>query len=371
MPSSRAAVLEPGNVLGVSTVDVEEPRAGEVLVRVTDCGVCHSDLSVVDAAFAGPTPIVLGHEAAGVVEAVGPGVTELAPGDKAVLTPLPPCGRCYFCVRGQPTLCAVHGTALFTSTRPDGSSPLSRDGAVVYRGLGVGGWSEHVVLPFEGVVKVGDDVDLSVACVIGCAVQTGVGAVLNTARVEEGATVLVLGAGGIGVAVTQGARLAGAATIVVADPVAERREAARGFGATHVLDPDEVDVPAACRDLTGGIGMDYCFEAAGIAALIEQGLVASRSGGTTVCVGAPPLDQGISISPVVGFMVTEKRLIGSLLGSVNAHRDIPRLLALADAGRLDLAGMITDRYGLDDIEAAVDNLRRRQGIRTSITIGAA
>jgi Zn-dependent alcohol dehydrogenase len=366
----RAAVYEGGDELGVSPVEVEDPRPGEVLVRVTDCGICHSDLSVLEGAHPAPTPTILGHEAAGVVEAVGPGVTSISPGDKAVLTPLPPCGRCYFCLRQQPTLCSVHGTSLFTSTRPDGTSPLSRDGGVVYRGLGVGGWAEYAVLPWEGVIKVDDDVDLAEACVIGCAVQTGVGAVINTAKVEEGATVLVLGAGGIGIAVTQGARLAGASTVIVVDPVAERREAALGFGATHALDPDDVDVPGACHELTGGIGVDYAFEAAGIASLVEQGLLASRSGGTTVCVGAPSLDQGIAINPLVGFMATEKRLLGSLLGSVNAARDIPRLLALAKAGRLDLAGMVTSRFPLAEIDKAVDELRARRGIRTALTMGA-
>jgi Zn-dependent alcohol dehydrogenase len=366
----HAAVLEPGGDLGVGDVDIEDPRPGEVLVRVTDCGVCHSDLSVIDGSLPGPTPSVLGHEAAGVVEAVGDGIDDLRAGDKAVLTPLPSCGQCYFCTRNQPTLCARHSISLFTSTRPDGTSPLSRNGSLVYRGLAVGGWAEYVVLPREAVVKVGDDVDLAVACVIGCAVQTGVGAVLNTAGVEEGATVLVLGAGGIGVAVTQGARLASAATIVVVDPVAARRDAAMGFGATHVVDPADTDVAAFCLELTGGVGVDYAFEAAGQAALIEQGIGATRPGGTTVCVGAPPIDQGISLPGVVTFTATEKRLVGCLLGTVSAQRDIPRLLALADAGRLDLAGMITDRYALADIDKAVDNLRERRGIRTSVTIGA-
>jgi len=198
-------------------------------------------------------------------------------------------------------------------------------------------------------------------------VQTGVGAVLQTAHVEEGATVLVLGAGGIGVAVIQGARLAGASVIVAVDPVAGRREAALRFGATHVVDPAETDVTAFCMDLTG-VGMDYCFEAAGQAALIEQGIASSRPGGTTVGVGAAPIDQGISIPMVVGFTASEKRLIGCLLGSVHAHRDIPRLLALAKAGRLDLGAMITDRYPLDDVTAAVDNLQQRRGIRTALTI---
>ena len=367
MGSMRAAVLEADGKLAVGQVDIEDPRPGEVLVRVTNCGVCHSDLSSLDGSFPAATPTVLGHEAAGIVEAVGPGVTRLRAGDKAVLTPLPPCGRCYFCTRGQPTLCAEYSSALFTSTRPDGTSPLSRGGELVYRGLGMGGWAEYVVLPQDGVVKVDDDVDLAEACVIGCAVQTGVGAVLQTARVEEGATVLVLGAGGIGIAVVQGARLAGASVIVAVDPVAQRREAALRFGATHAIDPTDIDVTAFCMDLTG-IGMDYCFEAAGQAALLEQGIASSRAGGTTVGVGAAPIDQGISIPMVAGFTATEKRLIGCLLGSVHAHRDIPRLLALAKAGRLDLAGMITDRYPLDDVTAAVDNLQQRRGIRTALSI---
>jgi Zn-dependent alcohol dehydrogenase len=367
MGSMRAAVLEDGGKLAVGQVEIEDPRAGEVLVKVTDCGVCHSDLSHIDGSFPAATPTVLGHEAAGIVAAVGPGVTDLRAGDKVVLTPLPSCGHCYFCTRHQPTLCATYSSALFTATRPDGTSPLSRDGQLVFRGVGMGGWAEYVVLPERGAVKVADDVDLAEACVIGCAVQTGVGAVLETAKVEEGATVLVLGAGGIGIAVVQGARLAGASVIVAVDPVAARREAALRFGATHVVDPAETDVTAFCMDLTS-VGMDYCFEAAGHAALIEQGIATSRTGGTIVCVGAPPIGQGISIPMVAAFAATEKRLMGCLLGSVNAHRDIPRLLALTGAGRLDLAAMITDRYPLDEVDAAVDNLRQRRGLRTALSI---
>jgi S-(hydroxymethyl)glutathione dehydrogenase / alcohol dehydrogenase len=367
MTTMRAAVLEAEGKVEVGDVDIEDPRPGEVLVKVTDCGVCHSDLSAIDGSFPAPRPSVLGHEAAGIVEAVGPGVTGLQPGDKAVLTPLPSCGHCYFCTRGNPTLCAEYSAALFTSTRPDGTSPLSRNGDLVFRGLGMGGWAEYAVLPAQGVVKVDEDTNLAEACVIGCAVQTGVGAVLETARVEEGATVLVLGGGGIGVAVTQGARLAGASMIVVVDPVEARREAAFRFGATHVVDPTETDVTQFCMDLTG-VGMDYCFEAAGQAALLEQGIATSRPGGTTVGVGAPPIDQGISIPMVTAFTATEKRLIGCLLGTVNAHRDIPRFLALAKAGRLDLGGMITDRYPLTDVAAAVENLQERRGIRTALSI---
>lgn len=361
-------MLEEGGKIEVGEVDIEEPHAGEVLVKVTDCGVCHSDLSVIDGSFPAPQPIVLGHEAAGVVEVVGAGVADLQTGDKAVLTPLPSCGTCFYCVRNQSTLCARYSSAMFTSTRPDGTSPLSRRGDLVHRGLGMGGWAGYVVVPAEAVVKVPDEVDLAEACVVGCAVQTGVGAVLNLADVEAGSSVAVLGGGGIGVAVTQGARLAGAAKIVVVDPVAERRAAAEHFGATHTVDPDETDVVGFCQELTGGRGVDYAFEAAGLAALVETGIMATRPGGTTVCVGAPPLDQNITIAPAVLFTVSEKRLLGCLLGSVNGKRDIPRLLELAAAGRLDLGGMVTHRFPLADVDTAVTNLQDRKGIRTSLSI---
>jgi Zn-dependent alcohol dehydrogenase len=363
----NAAVLEDDGKLAVDVVEVEEPRAGEVLVAVTDCGVCHSDLSLIDADMPSGRPIVLGHEAAGVVEAVGPGVTALHQGDKVVVTPLPSCGRCALCVRGNPTLCLVHSQALMTATRPDGTTPLSRGGRPVLRGLGVGGWAEHVVVPAIAAVKVDDDVDLADACVLGCAVQTGVGAVINTAGAQPGDTVAVLGLGGVGIACVQGARLAGAVTIIGIDPVAARREAALTFGATHVLDPEEDDVAAAVLDLTG-IGADHAFEAAGAPALIEQGLALTRPGGTTVCVGVPPITEGITIPMAASFVVGEKRLLGSLLGSMHAHRDIPKLVALAKAGRLELGRMVTDRYPLDRIDEAVDNLRRRRGIRTAVQV---
>lgn len=368
MGAMTAAVLEQGGKIEVGQVDIEEPRPGEVLVKITDCGVCHSDLSVIDGSFPAPFPIVLGHEAAGVVEAVGDGVTDLEVGDKAVLTPLPSCGTCFYCVRNQPTLCARYSSAMFTSTRPDGTSPLSRNGELMHRGLGMGGWAGFVVVPAEAVVKVPDDVDLAEACVIGCAVQTGVGAVLNLADVEAGSSVVVLGGGGIGVAVTQGARLAGAAKIIVVDPVAERRTAAEHFGATHTVNPDDTDVAGFCQELTGGIGVDYAFEAAGLASLVETGITATRPGGTTVCVGAPPLDQNITISPAVLFTVSEKRLLGCLLGSVNAKRDIPRYLDLAAIGKLDLAGMVTHQFPLAEVNAAIGNLKDRNGIRTSLSI---
>jgi Zn-dependent alcohol dehydrogenase len=364
----RAAVLEDYGhpLLVVDDVDIEAPHAGEVQVRIAHCGVCHSDLSVVDGSLPAPVPSVLGHEAAGVVEAIGEGVTTLAPGDRVVLTPCPPCGQCYYCQRGEFSIC-VNSLGLMTSTLADGGTRLSRGGRQLFRGLAIGGLGELATVQEAAAVKVPDDVPLDVACVIGCAVQTGVGAVVNTARVEPGATVLVTGLGGVGLSIVQGAVVAGASRVIVSDPVSARREAAIAFGATDAVDPSSTDVVSEVRGLTNGIGADYAFEAAGVASLIDTGLQATRSGGTTVIVGVPPIGDGVTISPIAIFQTLEKKLVGSLLGSVNARRDIPLLIALWQAGRLDLEGLITQRRPIEQINDAFDDLRASRGIRTVLS----
>jgi Zn-dependent alcohol dehydrogenase len=203
--------------------------------------------------------------------------------------------------------------------------------------------------------------------VIGCAVQTGVGAVLNTARVEPGASVLVLGLGGIGLSIVQGARLAGAARIIAADPVAARREAAKRFGATDLVDPNATDVMSYAMDVTG-VGVDYAFDAVGRASLIQAGIAACRNGGTTIAVGAAPMDDAITIMPAALFTLTEKKLMGCALGSCNSVRDIPRLIALWQAGRLDLDALVTARRPLAEINEAMDDLRASRGIRTILAL---
>lgn len=365
----RAAVLEAqGTPLRVQDIDIEDPRAGEVAVQVTHCGVCHSDLSLIDGQLPALCPVVLGHEAAGVVVAVGPGVTSLAAGDHVVLTPCPPCGHCYFCVRGEWSIC-TNSLALMTSTHPDGGTRLSRGGEVVYRGVGVGAFAETVITQETGAVKIAADVPLEVACVLGCAVQTGVGAVLNTARVEEGATVLVMGLGGIGLSIVQGARLAAAARVIVSDPVAERRELACRLGATDAIDPLTDDVVGAVQSLTeGGVGVDYAFDAVGRNSLVETGINATRSGGTTVMVGVAPFDEPLHFPSAALFAATSKNLLGCLLGSANSLREIPRLVAMWQQGRLDLESLITGTRPLADINDAVDDLRMARGVRTVISI---
>jgi Zn-dependent alcohol dehydrogenase len=360
----KAAVLEAAGAPFAlcDDIDIAAPRGGQVRVRVTHCGLCHSDLSLADGVFPTPTPVILGHEAAGIVDAIGPDVDGLAPGDHVVLTPIPPCGVCYWCVRGEPGVC-VNASALQTNTFADGSTGLSRRGQMVFRGVGLGGFAEYVLTAVTGAVKIPSTVPLEVACVVGCAVQTGVGAVLNTARVEAGASVLVMGLGGVGLSIVQGARAAGAARIVVADPVAARREVAVRFGATDAIDPTTTDVAMRTMELTG-VGVDYAFDAVGRASLVQTGLVATRSGGTTVCVGAAPMDEVVQVAPLALFTLSEKKLIGCALGSCNSVREIPRLIALWQAGRLDLEALITKRRPLAEIDRAVEDLRAARGIRT-------
>lgn len=362
----RAALLEaPGSdLVVVDDVDIERPRGRQVLVRVSDCGVCHSDLHVVDGGLPARMPTVLGHEAAGVVEAVGEPVTELAPGDTVIMTLKPVCGRCYFCVRNQPTLCVGS-----TSVPASGVPPLSRHGDPVYPGIGMGAFADYVLVSADAAVKVPGDTPTETACVIGCAVQTGVGAVLNTAKVEEGATVLVQGLGGVGISIVQGARLAGASKILVVDPVGERRDQSTRFGATDVIDPGETDVVAEVLELTGGRGVDYAFDAVGSPALIETGVEACRPGGLTVAVGVPGPDEAFTV-PALRLVLGEKRVGGCFLGSSDPRREFNRILSLWRAGRIDLESMITARRPLDEVNEAFADMRAGRGIRTVLDLSS-
>ena len=366
----RAAVLEQAGAPLVifDDVEIEEPKAGEVAVRVKHCGVCHSDVSIADGTFPSALPVVLGHEAAGIVEAVGPGVTTLQVGDHVVLTPCPPCGVCPWCVRGEWSLC-VSSDSMMTGAHPDGGTRLSHGGEVVWRGVGVAAFAEMVIIQANGAVKIPEDFPLDVACVVGCAVQTGVGAVLNTAKVREGDTVLVMGAGGIGLSVVQGARLAGAGKIIVSEPDAERRATALKLGATDTVDPTTDDLLSAVLDLSPhGIGADFAFDAVGRSALISMGIDATRKGGTTVIVGVPGLEDPLSYPIPAVLAIGEKKIIGSLLGSCNSLRDIPRLIGLAQSGLLDLESLITARQPLDGINQGFDDIRTTTGIRTVIDL---
>ena len=290
----RAALFNGTSTLEIDEIDVADPAPGQVRVRVHHCGICHSDYTVL-AGGLGHSPQVLGHEASGIVDAIGDGVELLAVGDKVVLTPIASCGRCYWCTRGAAVAVRQQGPDVLGRVPRRHHRPLARR-EVVYRGMGVGGFAEYALVSETGAIKIPADTPLDVACVIGCAVQTGAGAVLNTAKVEPGATVLVLGLGGIGLSVVQGAHVAGAARIIGSDPIADRRKMAQHLGATDVIDPATSDVVATVQELTGGIGVDYAFEAAGVIALQSVAIDATRAGGSTVLVGAP-LVRGIAHHP--------------------------------------------------------------------------
>lgn len=349
----------------VDDLQLEGPHQGEVRVRVVACGVCHSDVSLVRGTFPSMGPTVCGHEAAGVVIEVGAGVRSLAVGDHVVLSPNPSCGRCAYCTRGLYSNCP-DAMSIATSMLPDGTTRLRRGDELIYRGLGLAAWADEVVVAEQGAVRIDPDVPLDVACVIGCAVQTGVGAAINTVQVAPGDSVLVMGAGGIGVSIVAGAAIAGATRIIVSDPSPSRREQAMHFGATDVVDPTSDDVVAAAISMTG-IGVDVAFDVVGSAALIGAGMDATRSGGTVVMVGAAPVEDEFSMVPALA-MFTEKRLVGSLLGSCWGPRDIPRLVELWRSGRLDLDAMVTSRRPLEEINEAIEDMEAGRGLRTVLMI---
>lgn len=368
----RVALMEkPDEPLTIrDDVDIIKPRHGEVRVQVHYCGVCHSDLSVLSGNFGIEEPIVLGHEAAGVVETVGDGVRHLQVGDHVVLTPAPSCGQCYYCMHDDHSLC-VESQNLMTMSLSDGETGLSLNGKRVLRGVGLGAFAEYVITPAFGAIKIDKSVPLDTICVLGCAVQTGVGAVFNIARVVPGATVLITGLGGIGQATVQGARIAGASTIIASDPVASRRKKAEEFGATHTLDPNETDVVTFCKDTTNGIGVDYAFETSGVANLARVNVDSLRRGGHVVCVGVPAqLDARLDIDMYGLFVTNQIKVSGCLLGGCNSAREVARLTDLWQHKRLDLKGMITARRTLKDINMAFDDMKAGKGIRSVIEIAA-
>jgi S-(hydroxymethyl)glutathione dehydrogenase/alcohol dehydrogenase len=348
---TRAAVFEePHRPFSVEELDVEPPRAGEVLVRVAAAGVCHSDWHLMTGATQHPVPVVPGHEGAGVVAAVGEGVTLVKPGDHVVLSWAPSCGDCFYCLHERPNLCGAFIGPLWNGTLMDGTTRLSRNGQKVYHWSTLSCFADYAVVPQESCVPLRKEVPLTVAALIGCAVTTGVGAVLNTARVRPGSVVAVLGAGGVGLSVILGAQLAGAAAIIAVDRSEAKCRLARSFGATETLLASP-DVPAAIRGLTEGRGADYVFEAVGIPALQEQGLDAVRPGGTLVLAGIVPMGSSTNLP---GAILTrqEKTVMGTYYGTANPRRDFPLYADLYRRGKLDLDRLVSRTYPLEQINEA-------------------
>ena len=352
----RAAVLTSvGRPLEIrSDVEVEAPRAGEVLVRMAASGVCHTDLSAREGVMIMPTPVVLGHEGAGVVEEVGEGVTRVAPGDHVLVSWVPQCGACYPCVRRQGHLCEQATVTMATGGLLDGTPRLRSAGAPLYQMAASGTFAEATVVPETSAVPIPADLDLTLAALLGCSVLTGVGAALNTARLGPGDTVAVVGCGGVGLNVVQGARIAGAAEIIAVDTNPAKLKHAERFGATTLVDASQLDAVGAVMAATGQRGVDVAFEVVGAARTIEQAVTMTRRGGHTVLVGIPAMDVSVTVPAFVGLVLAGKTISGCWYGSSNVRDDVPRLLELYRDGALLLDELVSRTIALADVNAALD-----------------
>jgi S-(hydroxymethyl)glutathione dehydrogenase / alcohol dehydrogenase len=355
--------------LRVEEVTLEGPGPGEVAVRLAASGVCHSDLSAVSGVLPVKLPAILGHEGAGTVEAVGEGVRGLAPGDRVVLSWVTPCGSCFFCRRGQPNLCDVGERINRTHRMPDGTTRARLGGRELQVVSALGTLAERAVVPAAAAVKLPGDVALDRAALLGCSVMTGVGAVLNTARVAPGSAVAVFGAGGVGLNAVQGAVLAGAERVVAVDTNPQKLALAESFGATHTVDASGRDPVAAVRELTAGRGADYAFEAIGRKATIEQAYAATRRGGTCVVIGIGSREESVALSPFF-LPILEKRLVGSWYGGADVHRDFPRLLEFWRQGRLKLDALVTRTYALEEVNEAFSALADGRNARGLVVFGS-
>lgn len=354
----RAAVLtETKAPLRVAEIELPEPGPGQVRVRIAATGVCHSDLSLARGTLRQPVPAVLGHESAGLVVSVGAGVTRAAPGDRVVLCWAPPCGTCWFCEQQEPWLCERSSDAA-------GVPYATFEGIPLYPGLSTAGFATETVVSDRAVLAVPDAVPLEHAALVGCAVMTGVGAVLNTARVRPGQSVLVIGLGGVGLSVVQGARLAGADPVLAVDRSPAKLALAQQLGATEGLEAGP-DLPRQVRALTGSRGVDHAFDCVGLAETIRAAWTATRRGGGTTIVGIGGKDERVTFSALELFHFA-RNLQGCVYGSTDPVADIPRILGYAAEGRLDLGALISGTIGLEGIDAAFADMDNGIGARSLV-----
>lgn len=358
----RAAVLNSvGTPMAIEDLTIDEPRSGEALVRVIAAGVCHSDLHFIEGTYQGQLPMVLGHEVAGIVEAVGAGVTNVSAGDRVIVGFVQPCGHCDYCQSARPNLC---GTP--TTDRSPEQPGLKRGDAGITAMAKIGGFAEYSLTPAAGLVKVPDDVGLDIAALIGCSVTTGYGAVTNTARVEPGSTVAVIGTGGVGLNIIHSARLVGARQIIAIDLVDYKLTLAKEFGATDTVNASNGDAVQQVLDMTNG-GVEYAFEAIGLKSTSRQAYDIVRRGGTAVIVGMVPLQDTIDIPGQIWR--DEKTFKGSFYGSARFHVDMPRILALYRQGKMDLDRLVTRRFPLEQINEAFEVLKSGSVARSILDIG--
>jgi S-(hydroxymethyl)glutathione dehydrogenase / alcohol dehydrogenase len=357
----RAAVLPaPHSPLSVEEAELDDVGPGYIRVRIQASGICHSDTNPIEEVSApAGWPLVLGHEGTGIVEAIGVDVTTLQVGDRVITTFVASCGKCWFCTRGQTHLCSNSGAGM--ARQPFKLS----SGVRAFGFVGLGTFADAIVSPERNFVKIETSLPPEQVALLGCGVTTGVGAAINSARVPPGSSVAVLGLGGVGQSVVQGARICGAAQIIGIDPVELKRKSALAIGATAALDPTAGDPVEAVKQMTGGRGVDFAFEVAGRGDTAQLGFTMIRRGGTLMIVGAqPPASR-----PQWAFyeqMRDEKRVIGSLYGSSNVHRDYPQLLAMAESGQLNLAAMVSRTIDLTQVNQGIESLVQGEVVRAVI-----
>lgn len=353
--------------LAIETLDLDPPGPGEVLLRIKAAGLCDSDLSVINGDRPRPMPMALGHEAAGIVEECGPGVDDLARGQHVVCVFVPSCGHCGPCAEGRPALCEPGAAANGAGTLLGGGHRLRRpDGTPVHHHLGVSGFAEYAVVSRRSLVKVDAELPLDEAALFGCAVLTGVGAVVNTARIQAGASVAVIGLGGVGLCSLLGAQAAGAREIVAVDLSPEKLAFAQELGATSTFDARDPDCAAQVRGATGG-GVEFAFELAGSVQALELAYRLTRRGGTTVTAGLPPPTAAMPL-PAVSLVAEERTLKGSYIGTAVPSRDIPRFIRLYRLGRLPVHRLVSGRLALAELNEGFDRLRDGSAIRQIVTL---
>lgn len=365
----RAAVLRrPGGPLSLERVALGALAPGDVLVRIRAAGLCHTDLEVIEGQLAYPVPIVLGHEAAGTVEALGAGVSSLRRGDPVVLSWNPHCGHCFYCEQDEPILCETYLRLGPQAVPFDGKTRLALDGVPLHQLMFVGAFAEYCVVPEQSAVRVPAAIPFDRACLIGCGVMTGVGAATRVAPVDYGASVLVIGCGAVGLSAVQGARLAGAGRIIALDLDRRKLDLARRLGASDVIDGKEGDPLIAIRDLTGGRGADFVFEAAGSARAFRLSAEAGRPGGRIVWLGKVNVDEDVAFR--WGALMGEKRIRRSSYGGARPQRDFPLLAQAYLEGRLKLDELVSRRLPLADINDGFAALKRGDVVRAVVTFAA-
>lgn len=369
----RAAVLNKTSVafpyseskpVSIETIDLDDPGPGEVLVKMAAAGLCHSDLSVINGDRPRPLPMVIGHEAAGIVEATGSGVDDLQKGDHVVIVFMPSCGHCVPCAEGRPALCEPGIKANTAGTLISGAKRMHRNGTEVSHQVGVSAFAEYAVMSRNSLLKVDQSLPLDIAALFGCAVLTGMGAVVNSAQVMPGSTVAIVGLGGVGLSAVLGALASGAARVVAVDLLDRKLELARQLGATDAFNASKENAAEEIREATKG-GLEYVIETAGAAAAMDLAYKITRRGGTTVTIGLPPPAATLTV-PLVQMVAEERTIKGSYIGSSVPVRDLARYIALYRQGRLPIDRLLTERIKLDDINAGFERLRTGDVVRQVI-----